>query len=85
MRERANDHCEVTGLPFSWTRYAKRTIRPMAPSVDRIDSSKGYTRDNVRLVIFAANCAMGSWGEDYLYGWAKSFISEYERKHQCVS
>lgn len=75
---RASNKCEVTGLDFSWERYAKHDIRPMAASLDRIDSSKGYTFDNSRLVIFAANCAMGSWGRDYLYGWTKAFISKYE-------
>jgi hypothetical protein len=80
MRQRANNRCELTGIEFDWTRFSKKTIRPMAASCDRIDSSKGYTLDNCRLVIFAINCAMGSWGECYLYSWSKEFIKCYESR-----
>ena len=35
-------------------------------SLDRIDSSKGYTVENCRLVCTAVNLAMNEWGEDVL-------------------
>ena len=38
--------------------------RPFAPSLDRIDSSGGYTRDNTRLVCQAVNFALNAFGED---------------------
>ena len=41
-----------------------KVLRPFAPSLDRIDSTGGYTRDNVRLVCQAVNFALNAYGED---------------------
>lgn len=49
--------CEATGLPFV------DSDKPMAPfthSVDRTDPSKGYTKDNCKMVIWIYNAAKGS-------------------------
>lgn len=51
-------HCEVTGLPF--VLGFKRG--PYSPSLDRIDSTIGYTEDNTRLVIWAINVGCSDWG-----------------------
>lgn len=56
--------CAVTGVRF--TLEAVSGKRPYAPSVDRIDSSKGYTVENCRIVCVAANYAMNVWGEQVL-------------------
>ena len=58
-----NWKCSVTRSPFSLQSAGKGRQRPFAPSIDRIDSAKGYTRDNCRIVCTAANFAMGSWGD----------------------
>jgi len=55
-------HCAVSGLPFDFTIHSGR--RPFAPSLDRIDSSGGYTKGNVRLVCFAVNVALNCWGDE---------------------
>lgn len=62
---RSNGHCELTGIPFD-TSSGEWGRRPWMPSVDRADSAKGYTPENVRLVCYAANCAMNEWGESIL-------------------
>lgn len=46
--------CAVSGMQMTKDR-AKRS--PHAPSIDRIDSEKGYTPDNCRLVCYIVNCA----------------------------
>jgi hypothetical protein len=43
--------CELTGIPF--TLNAPRAWN--APSLDRIDSKKGYTQENTRVVLYALN------------------------------
>ena len=54
--------CELTGLRFS-TDKADVANRPFAHSIDRIDSSLGYTRSNIRIVCAGINVAMMHWGE----------------------
>jgi hypothetical protein len=47
--------CSVTGLPFEIKQYSKNghldKLSPYAPSIDRIDSDKGYTMDNTQIVL----------------------------------
>jgi hypothetical protein len=61
--------CAVTAIPFNlnWRdgRDAKRNA--FAPSLDRVDNSQGYTKENVRMILSALNYAMNEWGlETYL-------------------
>jgi hypothetical protein len=61
--EKADGRCMVSGLPFS--AEAKREFgkrRPFAPSLDRIDSAIGYTKENCRIVSVIVNCALNEWG-----------------------
>lgn len=60
--------CEITnerfdfGLPNTPCYY-----NPYAPSVDKIDPKKGYTKENCRIVLIAVNFGMNEWGlETYL-------------------
>ena len=54
--------CSVSGAPFSFSTYGNTEKRPFAPSIDRTDSSKGYTKDNCRMVCAITNIAMNAWG-----------------------
>lgn len=65
MLNEAGWRCAVTGALFSLEVINGR--RPLAPSIDRIDSSLGYTRQNCRIVCAAVNYAMNVWGEDVLW------------------
>jgi hypothetical protein len=50
--------CEVTGIPFDLTSQASSTVHaknPWVPSIDRIDSSKPYGKDNIQLVVYMYN------------------------------
>lgn len=58
----AAERCAVTGLEFEFG----GSRNPFSPSIDRIDSSKGYQRGNVRIVVLAANLAMSNWGDEIL-------------------
>jgi hypothetical protein len=52
--------CELTGLPFVFNRCRN----PFLPSPDRIDSDKGYTPDNTRLILWMLNSAKGTATEE---------------------
>lgn len=55
--------CEMTGLPLNF--YNKGTSWD-SPSLHRVVPEKGYTYDNVKVVCFGMNAALGSWGEEAL-------------------
>jgi hypothetical protein len=63
---RSGGRCEVSGIPFDVTFSIDQAKRPWAPSLDRIDSTKGYISGNCRLVTVAANLSMNAWGEQVL-------------------
>jgi hypothetical protein len=57
--------CALTGKAFDLQKIgAGQAKRPYAPSLDRIDSTSGYTGDNIRLVCQVVNFALNSYGED---------------------
>ena len=57
--------CALSGRRFDLRHVGSgKARRPFAPSLDRIDSTGGYTRDNVRLVCQAVNFALNAYGED---------------------
>lgn len=51
--DKQNGKCALTGIDMTYTFYEGRINTNL--SVDRIDSTKGYTKDNVQLVCMAVN------------------------------
>lgn len=60
--------CELTGVTLVTGAGAGSQGKRLwnTASLDRIDPRKGYTIKNVRIVCWAVNCAMGTWGKDVL-------------------
>lgn len=54
--------CELSKLPFDFSVPKNSYTNPYAPSVDRIDNSKGYTKDNIRVVLSSINIALNDHG-----------------------
>jgi hypothetical protein len=72
--------CAVTGVAFSLKPFPDTFVRyPLAPSIDRILSRRGYIKDNVRLVCVAANFGMGQWGEGVFMTLARAAVEREER------
>lgn len=71
--------CAITQIRFDILKLDGKRRMPYAPSVDRIDSAGGYTKDNVRLVCLATNLALNEWGDSVFMkiaeGYLKSRIS----------
>ena len=66
--------CAVTGIKFDITGVLNARKRPFHHSLDRIDSTKGYTPTNIRIVCYAANVAMLDWGENVLSEIATGYV-----------
>ena len=49
LLEQSGNYCPVDGLPFAWNRELdqNKSLPLTIPSLDRTDSSRGYTKDNV--------------------------------------
>jgi len=59
--------CAVSGMAMEWTQNS-----PYKVSLDRKDPSKGYLRDNVRLVCWIVNSAMSDFAFDDFLTMCKS-------------
>lgn len=53
--EKQQNKCYWLGIPMISTRYKKGTANPLKLTVDRIDSTKGYTKENTVLCSYLAN------------------------------
>ena len=67
------DFCPILGIPL-FVAGGKRTDN--SPSLDRIDNSKGYTRDNVFVISFRANALKNDATLDELKSIVK-YMEEY--------
>lgn len=74
----AKGRCEVTGLLFDMT--ASGGLNPWAPSLDRRNNAKGYTPDNVQVVVSAYNVAKGPWGDEVLLKLARAIVDTNRTK-----
>ena len=77
LYDKQEGRCLLTGLPFQVAQQSEYRANPFVPSIDRIDSTKGYTKQNTRLVLYAINSAMNEWGEEVFALIARNYV-----KHQ---
>jgi hypothetical protein len=67
--------CEATGLPFEFKLAEGQTRNPFAPSIDQIVPSKGYTKDNCRLVAMIYNYAKNNFSDADVLKMATALMS----------
>ena len=77
-----NTKCALTGatLYFRTTRGAKKKRKGTA-SLDRIDSSKGYEKDNVQWIHKHINRMKGALGEEYFIELCRRVVAGTEHKN----
>ena len=83
-----NGKCALTKIPFTFkpikhNSHKGRCKDPFSPSIDRIDSSKGYTKDNVRLVCMIVNLALNEFGDKNFSKMCEGFINNNTNKGVC--
>jgi len=83
MYRRCGGRCEVTGIPMEFKSKVTAENKPWRPSLDRIDSSKGYTLDNCRIVCHAVNVAMMNWGESVIEKIAFGLAQKRRKAEKC--
>ena len=75
--------CEATGLQL----YVTPINNPFYPSIDRMDSSEGYTKDNCQLVSLMYNELKSDNDIEDVKLFAKNFVKLYEKRNKqwsCV-
>lgn len=74
---RSGGRCEVSGLPFH---LGPENRHPFQPSLDRIDSGKGYEPGNLRMVALSVNYCMSHWGERIFLQISASMMARHLQK-----
>lgn len=74
LLERCRGRCEVSGIPLNWSNPTGARYKPYSQSLDRIDSAGGYSLSNCRIVCYAVNLAMLSWGESVFSNIAVGYV-----------
>ena len=69
-----NGRCQLTGLKFCMDKAPGKSSRPFMHSIDRINSSEGYTVFNIRIVCAGINIAMMQWGEELFSQLAVGYV-----------
>jgi hypothetical protein len=71
--------CELTGLSFCLDKpNTGVSTHPHAPSIDRIDSNKDYTKDNIRIVLWAVNAATNQFTDKEMLPILKAMVKAME-------
>lgn len=74
--------CEATGLAFANGNYkGAGHSDPFSASLDRRDSTKGYTPENCRLVLWGLNMALSQWGDHVYAEIATAYLSNNVSKN----
>jgi len=54
--------CAVTNIDFDHKPSKRTNLNPYSPSLDRINTKIGYTKENTRIVLYAVNVMLMDWG-----------------------
>ena len=66
--------CALTGIPFVFETRHNGHRNPYSPKKKKKDSSKGYTKDNCRVILWALNMGFADWGQDTYLEIARALI-----------
>jgi hypothetical protein len=80
-----NKKCELTEIAFSYETTSEFNANPFAPSLDRKDSNKGYTKENTRVVLVCVNTALGEYGEDIVLPILVAMVKGIRKNAKAVS
>jgi hypothetical protein len=67
--------CQTTGLPFDMKVGTKEKRNPYRPSIDRINSNKGYVKGNIQIVLAIVNTMKMDYTDDIVNPVVKAWAS----------
>jgi len=65
--------CSITKIPFNMELGKGKKRNPFRPSVDRIDSNKGYVKNNIQIVLTIVNTMKMDYNDDVLHQVVKAW------------
>jgi uncharacterized protein YlaI len=69
LKEQQNNRCTVSGVELEWKHRCQNKV-----SVDRIDCTRGYTEDNIRLVTQQVNYALSNFDHEWFFDMCKNVV-----------
>ena len=78
--------CQVTGIPFvidtnDCEFVVERDVHtrsPFTPSIDKIDPTKGYTKDNCQIVVYMYNTCKNTFSDEAVKYFCRSFVNNID-------
>ena len=68
--------CEMTGVKFDIEPLPQGRQNPYTASLDRVKPELGYTKTNVRMILWALNAAFNTYGEHIYADIARVFLAK---------
>jgi hypothetical protein len=85
--EEQDGKCALSGLkmilPKNGEVWEKDKENPWKPSLDRIDSDKGYLKGNVRFTCYIGNMCKQRWPDNTVYEFCKEVAKNMARPVRC--
>ena len=72
--------CERTGIPFDFTLPNDTNFNPFTPSIDKINSKKGYTNDNIQIVCTVYNLGKGEMSDEQFIEFCRIAVRKYDER-----
>lgn len=74
--------CALSGIDMRLKHNTNKIDNhPFLASIDRIDSSIGYVKGNVRFICLMANFALSTWGDEQLFDFCTAVANNVSRQH----
>ena len=80
--QQAKNGCPKTGLTFNLNGSGDSTKKKnlLSPSIDRIDTAKGYTKDNCRVVSWWYNMVRNNYSDEETLELCRTFVKHQSEK-----
>lgn len=74
------ENCPYLGIPLTFFGEKKQ-----APSIDRIDSTKGYTKENIQVISRLANSMKTNATKEEMLAFAKGVLVVHAKEDGCAA